>query len=317
MAKIIRSNPLTTQKLGVADVFELFLRSRNSLCAKSTVAIYREIGERHIIPKIISLTGDNIYNITEPVVRSILDEYAANHTVGGTDYLFRHLKAFINWLWEEYEMPRRNPMKKIRVKKASAPPKQGITRDEVDKLLKAAKTHSLFPERDIAMIMILCDTGIRRASLCGLRMKDVNNTKAEMTVFEKDQQYHVKAYGNATSKAIKKYLTCLYDIKPEDPFWLCLDGTAFDWSGMRSVLRRLCQAAGIPMHHFHDFRRFYALELYDSTHDIYLVSRALDHKDIGITKRYLRVDEKQDMEMARLHSPMDKKFDQTGVKVQR
>ena len=94
-----------------------------------------------------------------------------------------------------------------------------------------------------------------------------------------------------------------------------MDGTALTWKGMREVLRRLCAEAKIPVHHFHDFRRFYGLELYKATGDIYLVSRALDHKDIGVTKRYIRIDEIEDKETARLYSPMDLKTQQTGVKV--
>ena len=86
---------------------------------------------------------------------------------------------------------------------------------------------------------------------------------------------------------------------------------------MREVLRRLCSEAGIEMHHFHDFRRFYGLELYKSTHDIYLVSRALDHKDIGVTKRYIALDDLEDMEAVRAYSPMDRRSHQTGAKVKR
>ena len=321
MARIIRSNPLTgkiSQKsVSISDAYSIFLRSRKTQCAEATVDIYKEIGDRTIIPYLEALTDDDMTGITAPVLRQILDDYSSTHSDSGTDFLFRHLRTFINWYWNEYDMPGRNPMSKVSWKKSSPPPKQGINRDEVDALIRTAKSKSQFPERDIAMIMILCDTGIRKSSLVNLKMSDVNLSRSEMTVFEKDQMFHVKAFGVSTAKAIRKYLDCLADVKDDDPFWLTMDGKRLQKDGLREVLRRLCNEAKIPMHHFHDFRRFYAMELYQSTKDIYLVSRALDHKNVEVTKRYLRLDEIADKEVARIYSPMDRKFGQTGVKVQR
>lgn len=317
MAKVTRSNLLTTPKIGVRNAYENFLRVKNSLCAKSTYDLYVEIGNRHIIPKLELLTDNDMNAVDVAVIRTILDDYSVDHANGGVVFLYRHLKAFINWYWDEYEIDKRNPMLKVKVKKVAQPPKDGITREEVDKLLKAVKEHSVFPERDTAMLMVLCDTGIRRASLAGMKMQDVDLNRAEMVVFEKDQQYHTKPFGSATCKALKRYMLCLSDIKPDDPFWLQMDGRALTPVGMREVLRRLCRGAKIPMHHFHDFRRFYALELYNSTHDIYIVSRALDHKDLEVTKRYLAIDDKMSAETARMYSPMDARSHQTGVKVVR
>ena len=318
MARVIRTNQLTARvTVSVSDTYSIFLRTKKSECAPSTYKIYCEVGDRHIIPKLTMATGDDMDGITADIIRDILEQYEAEHQTGGTNFLFRHLKAFINWYWQEYDVSLPNPMKGIKGKKASAPPKEGITQDEIDALLKAAKEHSRFPERDTALIMVLCDTGIRRSSVERLRMKDINLSRNEMIVFEKDQQYHTKAFGNATAKAIKKYLLCLADVKPEDPLWLQMDGRALTRVGMREVLRRLCSAAGISYHEFHDFRRFYGKALYDSTHDIYLVSRALDHKDIYVTRRYIALDDREDVEAVRQHSPMDRRLRQTGVKVQR
>jgi site-specific recombinase XerD len=59
-------------------------------------------------------------------------------------------------------------------------------------------------------------------------------------------------------------------------------------SGVREILRRL-QHDSENSHEFHAFRRFYGLSLYNETHDIYFVSRMLDHSNIEVTKRYLDI----------------------------
>jgi integrase len=294
----------------------MFLRVKKSDCAPSTYNIYCEVGERHIVPKLTEATGDDMNSITAQIIRDILNEYDSGHEPGGTNFIYRHLKSFVNWYWNEYELSIPNPMKGVKGKKDSLPPKEGLTHEEVDKLLRAAKG-SRFPERDTALIMLLCDTGIRKSSIEMIRMQDVDLTRNEVLVFEKDQQYHTKAFGNATAKALRKYLLCVLDSKPTDPFWLQMDGRALTRVGMREVIRRLCTAAGIPQHEFHDFRRYYGKTLYDSTHDIYLVSRALDHKDIYVTKRYIAIDDREDAESMRSHSPMDLRLHQTGAIIQR
>lgn len=73
----------------------------------------------------------------------------------------------------------------------------------------------------------------------------------------------------------------------------------------RQMLQRMEDHAGIPRHQFHAFRRFYGLELYRQTKDIYFVSRMLDHKNVEVTKRYLAIDQLEDAAAMRLVSPMD------------
>lgn len=314
MAKISRKNTLTSEKVKISDAYDLFLDSRKTLCAEESYNIYRDIGRRHIIPSLTSLTDGYMEDITAVVLRASINEYAEEHSNGGKFFYYRHLKVFINWYWDENDIETANPIKKIKgIKKASTPPKQGITREEIDKLLKAAK-EQIFPERDIVMLMILCDTGIRFSSLMGIKIGDVNVAKSQFTVFEKDQQFHVKTFGQNTAKAIKKYLNCIEDARPEDSFWFKIDGTPLSDDGMKQSLRLLCKKANIPLHLFHDFRRFFGLELYKSTHDIYFVSRALDHKDIEVTKRYLAIDKMEDAEAIRAMSPMDNK---TSVTIHR
>lgn len=321
MAKVIKSNPMTgvkiTKAVSVSDAYSNFLRVKKLSCAENTMLIYSEMGMRNVVPQLKAITGNDMRNVTSDDLRNILKDYAIDHDNGGVVFLWRHMRTFINWVWDEYEFPYPNPTLKVRVKKEAQPPKDGISQDEIDKLLKAIKEHSQFPERDVAFVMLLADTGIRKSSIANLQMKDVNIDRCEITVFEKDQSFHIHPFGASTGKAIRKYLNCLEDVRPDDPFWLCMDGKQLEYVGMREILRRGCAAAKIPMHHFHDFRRYYALQLYNQTHDIYVVSRALDHKSIEVTKRYLAIDNRESAEECRSLSPMDRVTKQTRIKVQR
>lgn len=319
MATVKRSNTLTIKKSrsNVADIYQEFLRTRKSICAPSTLHIYEELGDRIFIPSLVRQTGDDLNSLTPKNIREILDDYAVDHVMGGVCFVFRHLKAFVNWYWFEYGLLTPNPISKVRIKKPKTKPIKGIDRDGISKLLQAAKDRSVFPERDIAMLMILCDTGIRKSSLTGLKIGDVDLEHGQLTVWEKDQDYHYKPFGAACTKAIRNYFDCLEGAKPDDPMWIKMDGCALSAYGAKEILRRLSREAGIEEQSFHDFRRFYGLEAYKATKDIYFVSRALDHKSIEVTKRYLAIDLMEDMEQARAVSPMDSRIAQTGIKVKR
>ena len=317
MARVLKSNPLIRKKSVISGIYGEFLREKNSLCAKSSINIYKRLGDKFYIPQLTKLTNDNMEGVTANVLRTMIDDYGAEHNDGGVDFYWRHLKAFINWYWQEYEPEKANPTSRVHIKSVPVKPIDGITGEEIDKLLKAAKEHSQFPERDIAMIMVLSDTGIRRRSLLELKMGDVDLKTGEIITHEKDQRFHIHSFGSATAKALRKYFSCLEDIKPSDPLWLKMDGVALTVYGAKEILRRLCTESGIKVHHFHDFRRYYALELYKSTRDIYMVSRALEHKDIEVTKRYLAIEDRENADAVRLHSPMDRMTRQTGVRVNR
>lgn len=321
MARIIKTNTLpyqkTDSKISVSDIYSKYLRVKKAECAENTLKIYADMGTRVYVPGLVHYTGNDMNKVDADVLRSILDDYSVDHEDSGVQFVYRHLRSFINWYWNEYDIARPNPMRKVNWKKCYAPPKEGITQDEVNKLLKAIKEHNQFPERDTAFILLLCDTGIRKSSIANLRMKDVNLARSELVVFEKDQQYHTKPFGATTAKALKKYFNCLEDVQPDDPLWLSMDGTAINPVGMREILRRGCQAAGIPVHQFHDFRRYYGKQLYETTHDIYTVSRALDHKSIEVTKRYLAIDDMENAEAVRSYSPIDRVTKQTRIKINR
>lgn len=307
MAKIDRSKLPTSENNGISEAYNEFLLSRKTLCAQPTIKTYQYLGNSIIVPKLTEYTDGTMGGVTDVAVRTIINGYMESHSAGGVHFLYRHFKAFINWYWREYDISRPNPFRNIRVKKPKFPPKAGITRTEVEALLKAAKEHSFFPERDIAVIMVLCDTGIRLESLANLKIGDVNLSKKELTVYEKDQNYHVKPLGTACSRALGQYLRCIVDAQPDETLWMQMDGMPLVKRGLREMLIRLCSEAKIEKHLFHDFRRFYGLELYKSTRDIYFVSRALDHKSIEVTKRYLAIDATEDAEAIRAMSPMDNK----------
>ena len=315
MAKIVKNvrRVRKNEKTLISDAYELFLLSRYSRCAQASIEIYQEKQK----PIVIGFTEQNISfmeDITPASIREILSLYRETHTNNGAWKLFTYIRTFLRWYWNEHDLEH-CPITKVDPPKVNVVPKQGITREEINKILKAIKEISYFPERDTVVIMLLADTGLRKKSILSLSMKDVDLKNNSVFVFEKDQNYHTKIFGNATAKAIRNYLACLDDVKPEDPFIISRDAVAMNDDSLRLMMKRVCQYAGIENHQCHDFRRFYGLELYRATNDIYFVSRMLDHKDVEVTKRYLAITDIEDAAAMAKVSPMDQ--GKTGIKINR
>lgn len=312
MIKINRNNLFSSVKLSVPDAYDLFVKSRETACAKATIDIYNF--QRKQIVDVLAEDADCMEDVTPDMIRKLLKEFSLTHNTGGTFRLYSSIRAFFNWYWDEYEIDAKNPIKKVTCKKPSIAPIPGITRDEINKMMKAIDKTSMFPERDRVFISLLADTGVRKSSIVNLKFKDVDVESCNIVVYEKDQNFHTKPFGRETQRLIRKYLKCLSGNKPDDCFWVNHRGAKFTASGIEQMMERTADVAGIPRYGFHAYRRFYGLELYKSTHDIYFVSRALDHKSIEVTKRYLAIKDADDAEAIRAMSPMDNK---STVKVNR
>lgn len=318
MAKFRRSDRRVTKvekRLSINTAYEKFLISRRSRCSEATIRIYTE-KRKHIEDGFRKYGVEYMEDIQPLVIDQIITDYKHSHSENGAWKLYTVIRTFLKWYWDDNDMDR-CPIDKVTCKKPAVVPKHGITREDIDKLLKSVKTHSYFPERDAMIIMLLADTGLRKKSILGLKMKDVDLKKNTVFVFEKDQNYHTKSFGQTTAKAITKYLACLQDVSPEDPFIVSQESAAFNENSMRLMLKRQCKYAGIPAYQCHDFRRFYGLELYRATGDIYFVSRMLDHKDVEVTKRYLAIKDIEDAAAMAKVSPMDRKTGMTGIKIAR
>ncbi len=94
MATIIKSATLSTEKSGLMFYYSAFLRSKNLQCAESSIKIYKNIGEKQLIPALKMMGISRFEDVTPNHLRSILERYAVDHNKGGVDFIHRHIKAF-------------------------------------------------------------------------------------------------------------------------------------------------------------------------------------------------------------------------------
>ena len=310
MAKIITRDTLTHESQNTLNVKSSsleFLRSREiGVRSKATIRYYK-----HILPRIIQWLESEHVTTWNQVTPELIREYLQSlkdkgHNQGGVHAYFRTLRALMNWVWDEYDLEVRNPITKVKCADRAPEPIAGITMEEVEEILAACRFNK-FPERDRAVFCILVDTGIRKSELSNLKMEDVNVTESSITIhLGKGGKTRKVYFGKECRKAIRRYLSRLTDIQPHDSFWLTITGDPLAPSGLRQILRRTQENAGMKkVHEFHAFRRCFAIERKRNGDDDITISRALGHSSLEVTKRYLAFTPDDDRDFAMRASPMD------------
>ena len=115
MAKIIRNDKGTTSVPEISECVEAFILSRRTQnCTFQTIRFYQKK-----LPQIVAwLEAENITRFEEisPTdIRIYLDQLReSGHNKGGTHIFYRVLKAYLRWVWDEYDLTIRNPIDKIR-----------------------------------------------------------------------------------------------------------------------------------------------------------------------------------------------------------
>ena len=254
MIKITR-NSLLSSKMDIEKAYELFLRSRETFCSKATVSIYKFQRKQIVAPLLHEVS--TMEDVTPDMIRDALKDFSQTHNTGGTFRLFSSFRAFFNWYWDEYDVESKNPIKKVTWKRPSAVPIPGISRKEIEEMLRTIDKISQFPERDKLFISLLSDTGVRKSSIVNLKFKDVDAENCTILVYEKDQNFHTKPFGRETQRLVRRYLRCLSGMKPDDCFWVNRLGAPFTASGIEQMMERTADFAGIPRYGFHAYRRFY------------------------------------------------------------
>ncbi len=170
---------------------------------------------------------------------------------------FYGLKTFFNYLVEDEEI-RWHPMDGMTAPPAPAPEVPVLDDAVISAMLKTCKTNSFEDRRDAAIIMTLLDTGGRVSELTALTLEDIGDGAAR--VMGKGRKPRTVFYGVTTARVLDRYLRARdrhKDARYTDRLWLGKRGPMTRF-GIRDVLEKRCDLAGVDRVHPHQFRHTFA-----------------------------------------------------------
>lgn len=178
-----------------------------------------------------------------------------------------------------------------------------LTEAEQRALLDQFNTRYPTPHRNLCLLRLMLEAGLRAGEVVSLRPEHLNMTTCRLVVREgKGAKDRVLWIEDDLRDLIGEWL----ERRPESP-WLfpTRNGTKIQTRYLRALVKRLAKRAEIaelkrvsP----HTFRHTFATELYRDTQNIRLVQRALGHADLTTTMIYTHIVDEELEAALRRHS---------------
>lgn len=171
------------------------------------------------------------------------------------------LRVFFQWCVEEEEIDS-SPMEKMKPPPIPEEPVPVLTDEQVRALLKACEGRDFADRRDLAMVRLLLDTGMRREECAALKLSDVDFDTNVAVVLGKGRRPRACPFGVKTAQALDRYLRLRArhpEARTSDALWLGSRGPMTGWGVAQTVEKRAAKA-GIGRVHPHQLRHTFAHE---------------------------------------------------------
>jgi site-specific recombinase XerD len=192
----------------------------------------------------------------ETFIENILSRWSP--ATAGSRY--RSLQQLFRWLVDEGEISN-SPMAKMRPPKNPEQPVRVLDEGELQALVRTCQGRDFESRRDLAVFLVLVDTGARLAEVAGLRVDqegfDLDN--ASVAVMGKGGRERALPIGRSTIKALDRYVRERARRPDADLPWLWLGRRGrMTESGIAQMVRRRGREVGIEALHPHQFRHTFA-----------------------------------------------------------
>lgn len=175
---------------------------------------------------------------------------------------FRPMKTFFNWLVDEEELDR-SPMRNMQPPEVGEKEVPVIPDDALRRLVALCSGKDFAARRDLAIIMLFIDTGIRLSELAVRTIGDVDLDINVLRVIGKGNRERAVPIGRTAATALDRYLRALSKhgcpTGDDDPLWVGVKSrTQFTVWGVGTMIERRAEQAGLGHIHPHQFRHTFA-----------------------------------------------------------
>ncbi|MFC1982337.1 tyrosine-type recombinase/integrase [Chloroflexota bacterium] len=225
----------------------------------------------------------------------------------------RSLKAFSSWLSSE-GYTSENLLYDLKLPKVPAMLIRPLASDEIDKLINYQSPLTAIGCRDIAILILMLDAGIRLSELCGLHFEDAHVEEGYLKVMGKGSKERIVPIGATAQKMLWRYIIHFRPepiSKADNYLFLTLDGKPLKPNAVKLLINRWGKKAGVPRFHAHLCRHTFATNyLVHNCGDVFRLQQILGHTSLEMVRRYVHYASTQDLMNGKTLSPID----QMGIK---
>jgi len=197
------------------------------------------------------------------------------------DQVWRTLHTFFSWCVAE-ELLEKNLIERVRRPRVPKKKSPRLSAEQIARLLDAVVTRTGDPERNLAMVYLMLDSGLRRGEVIGLKMSDIQLDMGLVRVLGKDQETRDIPLGERTCEALKAYLA----VRPHTSWkglFVTADGKQLSYDGLGSLMYRLKKRADIPALHCHLLRHTFGNLYIRNGGSLRRLKEVMGHEDVTTT----------------------------------
>lgn len=202
--------------------------------------------------------GESVADVT--VTRQMIEEFLIFERDRGLSAQTVHqhhasLVQFFKFASKENDEP--NPMAETKPPTVRTAPPTVLTADQLQALFDTCKGATFDDRRDLAVLSMFADTGVRRSEMTGIMLEHVNLTEQVMVVTGKTGTRGVP-YGSTSAERLDRYLRVRRKHRHAGlpNLWIGAKG-ALSVFGVEGIVQRRGREAGVTVHP-HLFRHTFA-----------------------------------------------------------
>lgn len=262
----------------------------------------------------------NIRDVDKKVLSNYLDLLYSKGKPKTVKRKIATLRAFFNYLEFEDRVvvsPFRKMM--IKVDQDQTEP-EILNQEEIERLLKYiykkrqdSRYHSEIRQkaivRDIAILELLLETGMRVSEICNLKKQDVDLKENRVRIEGRGlRERTIPLVGDAVLRAMNDYsVSHQYALSAADFWFLNRDSKQISDQSIRSLITKYCHGAGIAKNITpHTFRHTLSNMLLDSGWDVRAIQYFLGHATITPPQFQVRVNEDAQRDFLENNHPRNK-----------
>lgn len=244
----------------------------------------------------------------DPLFRAItaadLRAFLGSRTVSNKTILNYHVSLSALWTWAEKEgLAAENLLSKIDRPKPESTAIEIFSEADLHAIFGAVEKSRAYsrpgkrqsrhelptPQRSLAILLLLIDTGMRVTELCELQIHHVDVKNRRVALWGKGNKQRFVPFSPRTGQAIWRYLSTRPEARLNDPLFIKSTGRPYDRMEINHWLTYLGERAGVIDVHPHRFRHTFAVLFLRNGGDIFSLQDILGHSSLDMCRRYLHL----------------------------
>jgi integrase/recombinase XerC/integrase/recombinase XerD len=184
-----------------------------------------------------------------------------------------------------------------------------LTDAEVGQLVDRQNPLTAIGYRDISILVVMLDTGVRLSELCGLHYEDAHVEEGYLKVMGKGSKERILPIGASVQKMLWRYTIHFRPeplVKADNYLLLTLDGQPLRANAVKLLIKRWGKKAGVPRLHAHLCRHTFATNfLIHNCGDVFRLQQILGHSSLEMVRRYVHYASTQALINGKTISPVD------------